>query len=85
MAGKREKIVYDEICRTEINESRNAVVSKCSVGGFTLAQQGVLKENGKETPIFMQGAFHIENLDKLYKLRDALNVAIDKIESEIKS
>lgn len=70
-----KKAHYTELSNAEITENRNVVISECSKGGFTVAQQ--LKADG--TKVFMKGALHIDNLEGLYSLRDALNVAIDMV------
>lgn len=70
-----KKAHYTELSNAEITENRNIVISECSKGGFTVAQQ--LKADG--TKVFMKGALHIDNLDGLYNLRNALNIAIDKV------
>lgn len=72
----KSKIEYSEISRAKVTESRNIVVSSCSKGGFTVAQQLVAKENDKTTSVFLKGAFHIDDVEGLYNLRDAVNVAI---------
>lgn len=70
-----KKAHYTELSNAEITENRNIVISECSKGGYTVAQQ--LKADG--TKVFMKGALHIDNLDGLYNLRNALNIAIDKV------
>lgn len=70
------KTEYTEISRAKVTKSRNIIISDCSRGGFTVAQQLEAKEGDKTTSVFMKGAFHIENLRGLYNLRDAVNVAI---------
>ena len=70
-----KKAHYTELSNAEITENRNIVFSECSKGGFSVAQQ--LKADG--TKVFMKGALHIDNLDGLYNLRNALNVAIDMV------
>lgn len=70
-----KKAHYAELSNAEITENRNIVISECSKGGFTVAQQ--LKADG--TKVFMKGALHIDDLEGLYNLRNALNVAIDKV------
>lgn len=70
-----KKAHYTELSNTEITENRNIVISECSKGGYTVAQQ--LKADG--TKVFMKGALHIDNLEGLYNLRNALNVAIDNV------
>ena len=77
----KNKIEYHELSRAKVTDSRNIVISKCSKGGFTIAQQLEAKENDKTTSVFMKGAFHVEDIHGLYNLRDAVNLAI-KISEE---
>ena len=77
----KNKIEYHELSRAKITDSRNIVISNCSKGGFTIAQQLEAKENDKTTSVFMKGAFHVEDIHGLYNLRDAVNLAI-KISEE---
>lgn len=77
----KSKIEYRELSRAKVTDSRNIVVSSCSKGGFTIAQQLEVKENDKTTSVFMKGAFHVEDIHGLYNLRDAVNLAI-KISEE---
>ena len=72
----KNKIEYTELSKARITDSRNIVISNCNKGGFTIAQQLEAKENEKTTAVFMKGAFHVESLDGLYNLRDAINLAI---------
>lgn len=80
--AKNNKVEYTEIARAKITKSRNIVISTCSEGGFTIAQQYEAVENGKVIPIFLKGAFHVDEVSGLYELRDAINLAINKAESE---
>ena len=77
----KSKIEYHELSRAKVTDSRNIVISNCSKGGFTIAQQLEAKENDKITSVFMKGAFHVEDIHGLYNLRDAVNFAI-KISEE---
>lgn len=77
----KSKIEYHELSRAKITDSRNVVISNCSKGGFTIAQQLEAKEKDKTTSVFMNGAFHVEDIHGLYNLRDAVNLAI-KISEE---
>lgn len=77
----KSKIEYNELSRAKVTDSRNIVISSCSKGGFTIAQQLEAKENDKTTSVFMKGAFHVEDIHGLYNLRDAVNLAI-KISEE---
>lgn len=78
----RSDIKYTEIAKAEVTATRNVVISECSKGGFTIAQQLVAKEkDNKDTTVYLKGAFHVDDIHGLYNLRDALNVAIDAVES----
>lgn len=80
---KNNRLSYHELSKAEVSESRNIVISSCSKGGFTIAQQLVAREeNDKVTTVFMKGAFHVDNVHGLYNLRDAVNLAIQLSESE---
>ena len=72
------KIEYSELSKAKISESRNIVISYCSKGGFTIAQQLEAKEDQKITTVFMKGAIHVEDEQGLFNLRDAINLAIQK-------
>lgn len=72
----KTKVEYNEISRAKVTDSRNIVISACSKGGFTIAQQLEAKENDKTTSVFLKGAFHVDDLHGLYNIRDAINLAI---------
>ena len=72
----KSKVEYFEISRAKVTDSRNIVISNCSKGGFTIAQQLEAKENDKTTSVFLKGAFHVDDIHGLYNIRDAVNLAI---------
>lgn len=74
------KISYTELSKANVSDSRNIVISTCSRGGFTIAQQLQAKEASKTTSVFLKGAFHVDDINGLYNLRDAVNVAINMVE-----
>lgn len=76
----KNNIEYKEISRAKVSQSRNAVISSCSKGGFTIAQQLEAKEGKGTTTVFMKGAFHVDDIQGLYNLRDAINLAIQLTE-----
>jgi hypothetical protein len=82
MAAK-SKVEYNEISRAKVTDSRNVIISSCSKGGFTIAQQLEAKENDKTTSVFLKGAFHVDDLHGLYNIRDAVNLAIKVAEENI--
>lgn len=74
--SSKNKVEYNEISKAKVTESRNIVISECSKGGYTIAQQLVAKEDDKITTVFMKGAFHVDDIHGLLNLRDAINLAI---------
>ena len=76
----RNKIEYTELSRAKVTDSRNIVISRCSKGGFTVAQQLQARENDNTVSVFLKGAFHVDDVNGLYNLRDAMNVAIKILE-----
>lgn len=78
----KNRIEYTELSRARITDFRNVVISNCSKGGFTVAQQLEAKEADKTTSVFMKGAFHVEDIHGLYNLRDAINLAIQIAERD---
>jgi hypothetical protein len=83
MPVQNPKLEYTELSKGRISDKRNVVISKCSKGGFTVAQQIETDENGKTTSLFMKGALHVDTVEGLYNMRDAVNAAISSCEVEI--
>lgn len=83
--SNNKNIEYKEISSAKVTEKRTIVISSCSKGGFTIAQRMDVEENDKTTPIYMKGAFHIDSVNGLYSLRDAINLAIEDSEQNEKS
>lgn len=77
----KNKIGYTELSKAEVSKNRNVVISVCSKGGFTVAQQIVVDEEGHQTAVFLKGAIHVDGISNLYGLRDALNLAIQLVEA----
>lgn len=75
-----EKVTYEELSEAKISDKRNIVISKCSVGGYTLAQQMIIEEGDSKTKLFLKNAIHVEDENYLLNLRDAINMALSKIE-----
>ena len=72
---------YREIAKAKIREDRFVVISEYMNGGYTLAQCVTVFEQGKTpTTIFLKEAIHVEALEGLKELRDALNLTIADIE-----
>lgn len=77
---KSNGIRYEELARAKVQPNRSLVISECSKNGFTIAQQLEVKEGNHMMNVFLKGALHIDDIQGLYNLRDALNVAIQKVE-----
>lgn len=73
------KTTYNEIVRGKISDKRSIVVSECSKGGYTVAQQVELEENGEKMNVYMKGAFHVDDEAGLLNIRDVVNAALDTI------
>lgn len=74
--GKTE---YNELSSASIQDTRDIVISEYSKGGFTLAQKLIVEEGNKKTGVYMKNSIHIDDVEGLMNLRDALNVAINKV------
>ena len=82
------KTKYNELSKANIQKKRCVVISEVleevagsyKQSGFTMAQQIEVDDGKKKMNVFLKNGFHVEDLSGLYNLRDALNVAIDKIE-----
>lgn len=72
-------IKFNELSKAKTQDKRNIVISECSKGGFTLAEQIIVEEKNKQTPLFLKGAFHVEDTEGLINLRDAITLAISKL------
>lgn len=80
MANKKRNIKYSEISSAKVTDNRSIIISDCSRGGFTVAQRMDIIENNHTNKVYLKGAFHINDIHGLYELRDACNLAIQKIE-----
>lgn len=78
--GDKKKLKYIELSKAKIQDTRNIVISAASQGGYTMSQQLEVQEGNKLTTVFLKGSMIIDDLQGLYNLRDACNVAIQKAE-----
>lgn len=74
------RLRYEEIARCAISPTRDAVISTCTNGTYTLAQVAKFDENGRTSNFYMKGAFHISGMDELVKFRDLLSDTIRMVE-----
>lgn len=82
---------FEELAKAKIQERRNVVISafrkdKDEEAGFTIAQQVEVEEGNKTFNMFLKESIHVDNLEGLVAVRDALNFAIssykEKVEKE---
>lgn len=78
-----EKTRYDEITKARISDARNVVISSCSKGGYTIAQQMIARDGKSEVAVFMKGAIHIKDIEALERVRDAINVVLNHNEAGV--
>lgn len=74
---------YRELSKAKVTDTRNAVISECSRGGFTIAQQIEAKEAGCVTTLFMKNAIQVDSIERLVDFRNAINVAIKMAEDDV--
>lgn len=67
---------YTELSIAKTSKHRNTVISKHNDEGFTIAQQFEAKEDGKPVKIFMKGALHVDGIEGLENLKEAISEAI---------
>lgn len=77
------RLSYTEICKERIKEKRNIVISETydSEGkflGFSVTEQLIAEENGKEVNVFLKNSLGILDEEGLLALCDALNYAVEK-------
>ena len=72
---------FQELSRAKIKDSRQLVISKVNNSdSFTIAQQVIISEDQRQMTMYLKGAIHVESIEGLYCLRDAINEAISKVE-----
>ena len=71
---------YREVSRAQISKSKAFVLSECSKGGYTLAQQmSVIDETtGRPVTVFLKGAIHISNINTLEKISNMFQQALQR-------
>ena len=74
---------FKELAVAKIDDKRNIVISKFEnekQNGITLAQQVEVEEGRKTFKVYLKNAIQLKNVDALYSLRDAINLAINELE-----
>lgn len=77
-----DNATYTKLSVAAIRNNKNLVISSCSKGGYTIAQQVIAEDNSKKIGMFLKGAIQIDTIEGLINLRDALNVALNTLEAE---
>lgn len=78
MKTKVSEQTYKELSTAQIQDHRMLVISEYHKGGFTIAQKVVVDENGKKTGVFLKNTIHLDNLEALLALKDAVDIAVQK-------
>lgn len=76
------KVSYEEVARVKMTESRDVVISKCSRGGYTIAQKVIIDNDEKPVSIFLKGAIKVNDIESLISIKEMLEMSIDKLENE---
>lgn len=70
------KSSYEVLGEAKISDTRTAVVSRHSNGGYTIAQKlNIVESDGKSTNVFLKGALHVADVDGLTNLANTINDA----------
>lgn len=71
------EIKYKELDTIKISEKRNLVISECSAGGYTLAQQMVAEDGDFKVKVFLKNAIHVENKENLSKIKESIEKILE--------
>ena len=67
---------FTEISSARIQDTRDLVISKRNKGGYTIAQRILVEEGKKTTTMYLKNAIHVDTIEGIQNLRDALNVVL---------
>ena len=73
---------FTELASAEVNTSKELVISERIKGGYTIGQRIMVQDGKKMLGVFLKGAIYVKGVDELINVRDALNMAIAKIENK---
>lgn len=71
---------YMELSSAKVNDNKSIVISENEKGQFILAQRIDVKDGKKDYKMFLRNPVYINNFDGLCNLRDALILAVDKMD-----
>lgn len=77
------RLTYKELSKKKIKEQRNVVISEAfdndnNMLGYSIAEQLVTSESGKETKVFLKGGLGIVSKEGLMQLKEAVDSACVK-------
>lgn len=73
------KVSYDEVARVKMTDTRDVVISKCSKGGYTIAQKILIDKDEKPISIFLKGAIKVNDIEGLKDIKETIDMAIKKL------
>ena len=78
------RLTYKELSKQKFKEQRNVVISEAfdrdnNSLGYSIAEQLVTEEDGKEIKVFLKGGLGIVDADGLLQLKNAVDTACYKI------
>lgn len=76
------RVEYNCLSKAKVNDKRNIVVSVCSKGGYTIAQQVMVDDGKQKTGVFLKNAIHVDDIEGLVNLRDALNISLEELKKD---
>ena len=76
------KVSYEEIARVKMSDTRDIILSKCSKGGYTIAQKVMIDGDEKPVSIFLKGAIRANDIESLVNIKEMIEMSIEKLEEE---
>ena len=67
---------FTEISSARIQDTRDLVISKRNKGGYPIAQRILVEAGKKTTTMYLKNAIHVDTIEGIQNLRDALNVVL---------
>ena len=77
------RLTYKELSKQKFKEQRNVVISEAfdrdnNSLGYSIAEQLITEEDGKEIKVFLKGGLGIVDADGLLQLKNAVDNACSK-------
>lgn len=78
------RLIYKELSKKKFKEQRNVVISEAfdrenKSLGYSIAEQLVTEEDGKEIKVFLKGGLGIVDAEGLLQLKEAVDNACIKL------